>query len=95
MSGQALNRRSDDSQLQAIAKAAAKEAIAELFEIFGSDVTTPEGRRAVALDMDFIRTARVGSERLKKGILISLGSAIVTGFSYVLWYAAKGVGFIK
>ena len=90
----APNRRSEDRGLQAMAKASAKEAIAELFEIFGSDVTTPDGRRAVGQDMEFLRTARLGSQRMKKGMLLSAGSAIATGLGFLLWKGLAAVGVV-
>lgn len=91
---QTPNRRSDDRNLQAMAKAAAKEAIAELFEIFGNDITTPEGRRAVGQDLEFLRTARLGSQRMKKGMLLSAGSGIATGLGYLLWKGLLAVGIV-
>lgn len=83
-----------EEQVEKIATRAATQALANLFEIFGADVTTPEGRKAIAEDFTFIRTARVGSSRFKTVTVSTLATSIVTGLCWVIYKGLMAIGIV-
>ena len=84
-SGNYGNRQISESEIKLIAEAAAEMAIANLFEIFGVDVTTKEGRKGLQDDFTWVRGAREGTTTLRKaGWVAALGS-LVSGVFYALW----------
>jgi len=80
-----------DDQVERIAEVAAKKALGEMFEIFGLNISTQEGRREFAQDMNFLRTARVGSGRFTMAAVIGIGGSVATGIGYLLWSGFKAV----
>jgi len=85
------SRQISDAEVKFIAEAAAERAISHLFEIFGVDVTTKDGRKGVQDDFTWVREARLGSANLKRaGWRAALG-AIITGAIFALW---KGIAIL-
>lgn len=77
-----------EAEIESIADRVANRTIANLFEIFGVDVTTKEGRKGLQDDLTFVRDARVGTAGVRKAGVIAIIGTIVTATALVLW---KGV----
>lgn len=80
-----------EDQIERIAETAAKKALGEMFEIFGVNVSTHEGRKEFAQDMGFLRTARVGSARFSLAALLGIATSVATGVGYLIWQGVRAV----
>lgn len=79
------SRQMSEGEIKVIAQTAAEMAIANLFEIFGVDVTTKEGRRSLQDDFHFLRDARMGTAGLKRAGWVAAMGTIVTAICLALW----------
>lgn len=77
-----------EARMEQIAESAAAKALADLFEIFGVDVTSKEGRKAIQEDFNWTREARIGSRSLKTAGWVTAIGTIITGLCYAVW---KGI----
>ncbi len=78
-------RHISEAEIKIIAEAAADRAIGNLFEIFGVDVTTKDGRKGVQDDLSWLREARVGTSALRKAGWRTVWGAVVTAVLIALW----------
>jgi len=79
-----------------IAAAAAKVALADLFEMFGADITTPQGRKDVQDNWNWLADTRRGTQFIRKSTGMAIIAAIIGGVSWavskaaaILWAAGK------
>ena len=77
-----------EAEIKLIAREAAEMAIGNLFEIFGVDTTTKEGRKGLQDDFTWVRDARVGTASLRKAGWLAGAGTIGTAIIYALW---KGI----
>lgn len=85
------SRQISESEIKIIAEAAADMAISNLFEIFGVDVTTKDGRKGVQDDLSWLREARVGTSALRKAGWRTVWGALITAVLIAIW---KGIGVV-
>lgn len=79
------DRAAFEARMEDIATKAAKTALSDLFEIFGVDITTKEGRKAIQDDFTWTRDARIGSRSLKTAGWVAAGGTLITGLLYAVW----------
>jgi len=79
------SRNISEDDIKKLAREAADMAISDMFEIFGIDVTTKEGRKGLQDDFSWVRDARVGSAGMRKAGSVAIIGALVTGATYALW----------
>lgn len=82
------SRQISEGEIKIIAEAAAEMAIGNLFEIFGVDVTTKEGRKGLQDDFTWVRGAREGTSALRKAGWAGALGTLATGLAFALW---KGI----
>ncbi len=81
-------RQISEAEIKIIAAAAADMAISNLFEVFGVDTTTKEGRKGLQDDFTFLRDAREGTAGMRKTGWFAIIGTVVTAALLALW---KGV----
>lgn len=72
-----------------IARQAAKETVAEYFNILGVDINDPEERRSLQADHAYLRRSRQGAEEIAKIVRRSAITLALGGFAWVLWEGFK------
>ncbi len=81
-------RQISEHEIRLLAREAAEMAIANMFEVFGVDVTTKEGRKGLQDDFNWVRDARLGTTALRKAGWLAAAGTVVTGLALALW---KGI----
>lgn len=71
-----------ETEVHAIVKDAAKEAVKEVMEALGADVKSPLEMQE---DFAFLRGLRIGSNLAKRRVFMLVLGGIVTGIGLVLW----------
>lgn len=74
-----------EHEIKILAREAAHIVVAELFEIFGADISTPEGRKGLQDDFAWLREARTGTASLRKAGWLTAWGAVVTAACLALW----------
>lgn len=65
------------------------ERMSTLFETIGYDVGSPQERANIREDHVWIRSIRVGTEKLKTGAVLSLVGSAAVALLYALWVGVK------
>jgi len=83
------------SEMESIATKAATKALENLFEIFGADITSPEGRKTVRDNWAWLTDTRIGTQFIRR---TSWGAAIAAIMGSILaglaWAVSKGIAAI-
>lgn len=74
-----------EHEIKLLAREAAQMVIAELFEIFGADISTPDGRKGLQDDFAWLREARKGTASLRNAGWLTAWGAVVTAACLALW----------
>lgn len=82
------HRQISEHEIKMLAREAAEMALANLFEIFGVDVTTKDGRKALQDDFSWVRDAREGTASLRKAGWLTVFGTMITAACFALW---KGI----
>lgn len=72
-------------EIRTIARAAAKEAVAEHYQLLGYDIADPEERRALQADFAHMRRAREGAEEVARIVRRSALMVAIGGLLWVIW----------
>ncbi len=79
------SRQISENEVRIIAEAAAEVSIAKLFEVFGVDVTTQDGRKSLQDDFTFLRDARTGTASVRKAGVFAIIGTLVTAILLATW----------
>ena len=80
-----VSRQISEHEIKLLAREAAETTISGLFEVFGLDVTTKEGRKGLQDDFSWLRDARTGTAGLRKAGSVAIIGTLVSGATYALW----------
>lgn len=77
-----------EAEIKILAREAAEMTVANLFEIFGIDVSSKDGRKGLQDDLSWLREARVGTTAMRKAGWGAAIATLVTAAAYAVW---KGI----
>jgi hypothetical protein len=86
-----MERRAEDSRLEEIAARAAKQALTDLFEVLGADISTADGRKAVRENWTWLNDTRAGTAFIRKTTIGAVFAALVGGLA---WLLSKGLAVV-
>lgn len=78
-------RRAIDTNLEQLVEGAVQRAFENMFEMFGTDVSTLKGRSELRDDFNFVRDARKGVASVRKTSMVAVIGTFVTGAAFGLW----------
>ncbi|SCM71470.1 hypothetical protein KL86PLE_100222 [uncultured Pleomorphomonas sp.] len=82
----------DDEDVKAVARAAAKEAVAEVFLALGISIESPDAVIEAQADFRFTRDFRKSTDAVKRQGLLTMTILLVSGFAGLVWMAIRGSG---
>lgn len=83
-----------DEQVERLIERGARKALTDFFEVFGVDISTPEARKEFSRDVEFLRTARIGSGRFSMAAIGAAATGVATGMGYILWKGLIAIGLV-
>lgn len=82
----------DDEEIRAIARAAAKEAVAETFLALGIPTESAEAVIEAQADFRFVRDFRKSTDAVKRQGFLTLTILLVSGLAGLIWMTIRGAG---
>lgn len=79
----------NQGEIEKLAKAVAKETVAETFLMLGVNISSPEGVQSVQGQFAFLRNLQYAARQARNVAITTVGSMIAAGVCWAVWASIK------